>query len=420
MSRFRLLLGLLAALLLAAGVYALAGRTEWVEQEVNLPLRGEAATDDWYAAQALLRSLKVQVVRQSHLDSLPPPPATLWLESGTWDLFPERSERLRQWVQQGGHLVVRSHQLAPDELLAAWAPITVRNPAPALNPQPPTAASAPARRTPAAPIDPCQALREVPDSAAFYAGAPPLQVCSFFGGRRLLTSSTPPVWSLQGPQGATYFMRVAFGAGHLTAMGPLPVRNRELPNHDHALALMATLDLRAGQTLWLVTDESRPPLLATLWQRGAPALLLGALALGLALWRAGTRFGPPAAVPPAARRSVAEQVRGTARFIWHHDPAALLVAQQRATEAAAQARIPRYLLMRTHQRAAALARLTGLASEALGQALAPGPAPDQRAARGQAPKQTHSQALALLESARRRLLHSPPSSLNPPQGPPWP
>jgi hypothetical protein len=417
MSRLRLpLVGLLAALLLAAGFYALAGRTEWVEQEVNLPLRGEAATDDWYAAQALLRGLGVQVLRQSHLDSLPSPPATLWLESGTWDLFPERSERLRQWVQQGGHLVVRSHQLVPDALLAAWSPITVRNPAP--NPPPPTVTGPPARRTPAAPIDPCQALREVPDSAAFYASAQPLQVCSFFGGRRLLASSIPPVWSMQGPQGATYFMRVAFGAGRLTAMGPLPVRNRELPNHGHALALLATLDLRPGQTLWLVTDEARPPLLATLWQRGAPALLLGALALGLALWRAGTRFGPPAAVPPAARRSVAEQVRGTARFIWNHDPAALLAAQQRATEAAAQSRIPRYLLMRTHQRAAALARLTGLAPEALGLALTPGQAPGQPA-HSQTPKLTHTQALALLESARRRLLHSPPPQ-TPSQGPPWP
>ncbi|HET7865061.1 MAG TPA: DUF4350 domain-containing protein [Burkholderiaceae bacterium] len=409
MSRSRLLLGLLAALLLAAGIYALAGRTEWVEQEVNLPLRGEAATDDWYAAQALLRGLKVQVVRQSHLDTLPPPPATLWLESTTWDLFPERSERLRQWVQQGGHLVVRSHQLAPDQPLAAWAPIAVRNPpAPVPDPQPSTPTGAPSRRTPAPPIDPCQDLHEEPEGAAFYAGAPPLRVCSFFGGRQWLDGKTPPDWSLQTRQGATYFMRVPVGAGHLTAMGPLPVRNRDLPNRDHALALMATLNLRPGQTLWLVTDETRPPLLATLWQRGAPALLLGALALALALWRAGTRFGPKAAEPPAARRSVAEQVRGTARFIWNGDPAALLAAQQRATEEAAQARIPRYLLMSTQQRAAALARLTGLAADALGRALTPGRMPD-----GASPSQT----LALLESARRRL--SPPSQ-SPPQGPPWP
>jgi Domain of unknown function (DUF4350) len=405
MSRPRLLVGLLAALLLALGVYALAGRTEWVEQDVNLPLRGEAATDDWYAAQALLRGLGVQVVRQSHLDTLPPPPATLWLESGTWGLFPERAERLRQWVQQGGHLVVRSHQLVPDELLAAWAPITVRNPAPALepDPKPPVAASPSARRALPPPIDPCQALHEVPDSAATYAGAQPLQVCSFFGGRRLLHSPNPPLWSLQNTQGATYFMRVAFGAGRLTAMGPLPVRNRELPNHDHALALVATLDLPPGQTLWLVTDETRPPLLATLWQRGAPALLLGALALALALWRAGMRFGPKAAVPPAARRSVAEQVRGTARFVWNHEPAALLAAQRRATEEAAQRHVPRYLLLSVPQRAAALARLTGLPPDALGQALSPGPPPGQ---------QVHTQALALLETVRRRLDLRTPESLN--------
>lgn len=414
MSRGGLLAALLVALLLGAGLYALAGRTEWVEREVDLPLRGEAATDDWYAAQALLRRLGVQVVRQSHLDSLPPPPATLWLESTTWDLFPERTERLRQWVQQGGHLVVRSHQLVADAPLAQWAPIAVRNPPPDL--KPPTAASQPARPQLTLPVAPCQALREVPGNTAAYAGDRPLQVCGFFGGRRLLSSPSPALWSLQGPSGpgATYFLRVAFGAGRLTAIGPLPVGNRELPRQDHALALAATLDLRPGQVLWLVTDETRPPLLATLWQRGAPALLLGALALALALWRAGTRFGPPAAVPPAARRSVAEQVRGTARFVWKQDPAALLAAQQRATEEAAQRHIPRYLLMSVPQRAAALARLTGLEPQALGQALAPARQPVRHA---------HTHTLALLESARRRLLvrhsHRSPES-PPPQGPPWP
>lgn len=412
MSRGGLLAALLAALLLAAGLYALAGRTEWVEQEVDLPLRGEAATDDWYAAQALLRRLGVQVVRQSQLDSLPPPPATLWLESTTWDLFPERSERLRQWVRQGGHLVVRSPQLVADEPLAAWAPMAVR--VPPLDLKPPAAASPPTRPRPTLPASTCEALREVPDPAATFAGGPPLQVCSVFGRRLLLGSPSPPLWSLQGPAGAAYSLRVAFGAGRLTAMGPLPVGNRELPRQDHALALAATLDLRPGQVLWLVTDETRPPLLATLWQRGAPALLLGALALALALWRAGPRFGPPAAVPPAARRSVAEQVRGTARFVWQQDPAALLAAQRRATEEAAQRHIPRYQLMTVPQRAAALARLTGLAPDALGQALAPQHPPGR-------PPLAH--LLALLESARRRLLvrrqHRSHETI-PPQGPPWP
>ena len=409
MSRTGLLVSLLAALLLALGLYALAARTEWVEQEVNVPLRGAAATDDWYAAQALLRGLGVQVVRQSHLDRLPPPQATLWLESTTWDLFPERSERLHQWVQQGGHLVVRSHQLVPDETLAEWAPITVRNPP--SDPPPPVTARPPAPPRLTLPAPPCLALREFPETAAAYPDTPALKVCTFFGGRRLLTSLEPALWTLQGPQGAAYFMRVALGAGRLTAMGPLPVGNRELASQDHALALAATLDLRPGQVLWLVTDETRPPLLATLWQRGAPALLLGALALALALWQAGTRFGPPAAVPPAARRSVAEQVRGTARFVWNHDPAALLAAQQRATEEAAQRHVPRYRLMSVPQRAAALARLTGLAPEALGQALTPGRLPG---------RPTHAQALALLESARRRLLHRHPELTSPAQGPPWP
>jgi hypothetical protein len=420
MTRDRLLAALLA-LAAAALAYWLFTRTEWVDIEIPTPPRGEAARDEWYAAAAVLRGLGVPVQRQTHLDTLPPLPATLWLESLHWDLFPERRERLRRWVEQGGHLVVNSHQLEAGGPLAQWVPVQARYPsrddsddetdddgdmdeaeaaadedAPSATvPPPPQAASGPVRVVARGVAGPCLDLRERPGLQAAYGDRQPMRVCSVSTGIRL-TSQAAPLWALQGPRSA-YALRVPLGAGRVTVTAPLPARNHQVLHEDNAAALVATLAAQPGQPLWLVTDEARPPLLATLWDRGAPALLLGGLALALALWRGGSRFGPPAAVPPAARRSVAEQVRGTARFVWKHSPAVLLAAQQRATAQAAERHIARYAHLAPAARAAALARLTGLSEAALAQAL--GPMPPGAAA--------HAQALSLLESARRRLEAAP-------------
>jgi hypothetical protein len=419
MTRDRLL-AVLLALAAAALAYWLFTRTEWVETQVPMPPRGEAARDDWYAAAAVLRGLGVQVHRQTHLDSLPPPPATLWLESLHWDLFPERSERLRRWVEQGGHLVVNTHQVGSGGPLAQWVPVQVRFPVkgdrseetpddsdadeeeaaadedtPAAAEPPPAPASGPVRVVARGVAGPCLELRERAGLSAAYGDRQPMRVCSV-GLGTVLASQVAPLWALQGPRSA-FAMRVPLGAGRVTVTAPLPAGNRVVLDEDNAAAMVATLAAQPGQPLWLVTDEARPPLLATLWDRGAPALLLGALALALALWRGGTRFGPPAAVPPAARRSVAEQVRGTARFVWKHSPAVLLGAQQRATAQAAERHIARYAHLALPARAAALARLTGLPEAALAQALGPVPPGDA----------AHAQALSLLESARRRLEAAP-------------
>jgi hypothetical protein len=409
-----LLLGLLAALLLGAGTYWFVTQTEWVDEEQFTPPRGEAARDDFYAATQVLKRLGMQVERQASLDTLPPPQATLWLDSSHWDIFPERTQRLRQWVEQGGHLVVLADQVQEDGPLTQWVPVRRSYPKPDNLPTP-AAASAPERAASVPPRlgtymarEECAPMREPDEVPAAYADSRTLVLCT--RTTAVLKTRATPLWALTSPRG-THFLRVAVGAGRVTVMGPMLFRNRDLLREDHGLALAAALAARPGQVLWLVTDEKRTPLLLLVWQVGAPALLLGALALALALWRAGTRFGPPAATPPLARRSVAEQVRGTARFVLNHDPQVLLAAQMRATESEARRHVRRYDQLDLYARAAALARLTALPAAALTQALAA--ASDRHTAR-----QGHAQALAVLESARRRLEQLPPGALTANDAPP--
>jgi len=110
----------IAVLLGAAGIW-LALHTEWVEVEVSDPLKGAALRDADYRLKQFATRLGAQVSTPANLDRLPPPGATLVLSSIHWNLFPERAQALRQWVEAGGHLWV-PYRGRVDEALA-WIPV---------------------------------------------------------------------------------------------------------------------------------------------------------------------------------------------------------------------------------------------------------------------------------------------------------
>ncbi|MDO9355797.1 MAG: hypothetical protein Q7T55_19020, partial [Solirubrobacteraceae bacterium] len=193
----------------------------------------------------------------------------------------------------------------------------------------------------------------------------PLGVTPAFGARHTYATCVPvglplatvalPLWALETKRG-NVLVRVPHGRGTVTlSQFLLPFDNQLLLEHDHALIAAAALQLRADRTVWLVRDEVRPPLLEFLWRHGAPAVLLGAAALAFALWRGAMRFGPRMATLPLARRSMAEQIRGTASFIAQRGSPALHAAQLRAMHEAAAPRVVGYPAMTIAERAAAIA-----------------------------------------------------------------
>ena len=107
--------------LVLAGAWVMSA-TEWADTEVPTPASGEARTHSLYAAQLLVRELGGHVVKRESLDAMPPAQARLVLASSHWDLFPERAQRLREWVEQGGHLVMPSF-LVDDDMLESWVPL---------------------------------------------------------------------------------------------------------------------------------------------------------------------------------------------------------------------------------------------------------------------------------------------------------
>ncbi len=422
--------GLTALVLVVFAALAIwvARNTEWVDEEVPDPPSAELKRDPHLRLKQLLTRIGAKVETPTNLDRLPPAGATLVLGSTHWNLFAEREPALRRWLEAGGHLVnadfgsgsgglgwlpVRRQEWNRRnvEVAAGSAPASASASAPPndtdrdddddddeeradkkANAAPPSA-QAPKSVAPPV-IRGCPGVNEPEgvtpayDIARGFSTCMPLYVA--------LQASAPLLWAIDGPRGHVA-VRVAAGRGRATLISTeLPWGNDELFTRDNALIAVAALDAHAGSEIWLVTDEARPPLLSFLWQRGAPAVLLFAAALALALWRGARRFGPRLAVLPLARRSMAEQIRGTANFIAHRGSPALHAAQLRALNEAAAPRIRGYAGLIVGQRAEAIAALTRLDAHTLAHAMNP--------ALSATPSRHPAAALALIETARRRLM----------------
>ena len=388
-----ILIRIFLALLVVAAVAMLATITEWVEVEVEKPPRGEAAKNRLYAVQALLRTLGATVVKRQDLEAMPPAQGHLVLVSRHWDLFPERGQRLRDWVEQGGHLVIPG-AMVDHPRLREWIAVTeVRRPSTPSEPR--------AQRANDKDRD-CRELVEPESVAASYADrVRTLRVCvPLLYMRYEPTPKQVPLWSLDSPAGAE-IVRVAVGKGTVTVVGPRRLLENEYAlRADNPQAVAAMLQARPGALFWFVAEEARDPFLAWLWRQGWPAVVLALLALALFLWRGAVRFGPLAPRTENNRRSMTEQVAGTAHFLQQHGPAALHAAQARALHETAARQLRHYARLDASQRAQAIAAATHLNAQALARALEP----SSRSA-------TELPAdLEILETARRRLETLFPSS----------
>ena len=396
----------LSALALAAAAW-LVDRTEWVEVTEPVPLSDAMRADGTFVAQHLLRQLGMRVQVAQSLQSLPPPDATLLLSTPFWNLLSDTDDRLRQWVHNGGHLVVDLVMLQRPTASAWFVPRLL-----------PTPRDESTRNA----ADWCRVLSPTPP------GKPPAQWVDSAGfvlcnhGEHALQPVPGAHWTLANEQGDVVVQRLAVGKGQITAFAGgfrfdwqgsrawqtadhadarrlQNFSNRGLLEGDNAALLAALVDARSGAEVWFVTRVQRPPLPLWLWQQAAPALLLAAGALALALWRGGVRFGPLQADPPAARRSIAAQVQGLADFLDRRQPEALHGFASRALLEAAASHINGWARMAPADRTAALARHTGMPTDALALALQP---------RVKRSASAWADTLALLESARRTLAQGRP------------
>lgn len=424
----RLAVGGAVVLALALLLAWVSRHSEWVEVDVPRAPTGKAAEDAYFALERLLAGAGARVVRRDDLAELPAAGATLWLTDWSWGTLPERDEALHAWVQRGGHLAFGSGLLPQRTRDAtrprpAWLPVEpsgrwLLTEADARAARAGTGPNARAGPLMSGAFDepPCYEASEAAGGApAFRDGgpdAPPLRLCGFL--LEPLESASPPDWSLRGKVWSsraaarmaeerieTLALRVPAGAGSVTVVAhSRPFGNTDLLHGDNALLAVAALRAGPGATVWLVRGAGGGHFLAWLWSHAWAAVVPALLSLGLAIWRESTRFGPMLAAPALARRSMLEQIRGTAAFLWQRSPGALHRAGLRALDELAARRLRGYGRLDAAGRVARLAAATGQ-----------NPGDLQRArefdASGAAASRQLPQHLAVLETARRKLMQAP-------------
>jgi len=374
-------------------------QTEWVEEPVRTPGRGEVLINPYYAVQHLLQKLGGDVRWHTHLRSMPPQNARLLLDHAHWNMFDGRAQALRQWVEAGGHLVIGGWLLHSEAL--EWLPITSGT-------SPPVPKNAPVAEE--ARASGCYTLTEPDGIPASYTDTRPLNYCPPSGAfqRHLVPASNQhnrPLWQVVNVQGGAKMMRMPYGKGSVTVLQEEAfLDNDYVLQGDNALLAASVFQVEPGAGYWFVTKESRQPLLATVWRRLWPAVCLALLALAAFVWRSAVRFGP--VLPPLGmqRRSMREQVHGTGHFLLTHGAEALHAAQLRALHETASRYVPDWATMDTAARSAALAQTTGLPADVLARALQPGLRHSVKS------MQASASALSVLERARRRLHATIPST----------
>ncbi len=367
--------------LLAALVLWVASYTDWADTKVPVPPTGEARTNPVYAAQRLAWALGAWATRDE-VFTVPARDAAVVLSGWHWNLVRGRREALERWVESGGRLVVDSLLVTSDEDFRKWSGI--RRKFEDIGVRPPRRSG----DTRCRPFD--EAVSEPRRSVA----PARFSICDVFIPTSLATDK-PMTWALRDASGVQV-MRVAVGRGTVTVINATPFLYQSLFDGDHGRLFVAATELRRGDDLHFFSEDNSPMLLALMWRSGAPVIVLSLLVVALLMWRGAIRFGPLEVPPPAERRSLAEQIRGTGEFALRYgDGGALHAASVRGFEEAARRRIPGYAGLSAKERGMALERLSGVDATGL-----------LSAAYHPRSREAHDlrSSIALIETARRQLL----------------
>lgn len=369
----------LGVIVLSALVYWIGSNTEWVDVTVPMPPAGEAAENPFYAAGRFADALGARSTRDRRF-AVPDRDAVIVLSAWHWDLTETRRYALERWVESGGRLVVAGPLAGGGNEFERWSGVVRRHRPPA-RPAPGFGES-------------CQDVKEEPATPSDALRTRQRTLCNL-DETSSLTTTRKPAWQLRNGTGVQV-MRVAVGRGWVTVVNGTPFQFSQLLAGDHGWLFVAATGLRPADEVHFLSENDHPSLLTLTWRYGAPAIVLALVAIGLALWRTSARFGPLAEPQSTARRSLAEQIRGTGQFALRHgDGESLHEAAVRALTEAAARRIPGYAGMSPGDRANALAAVTGFDRNAITAAV------HHAGLRGAGELRD---TLAFLETARREIL----------------
>jgi len=379
--------GLIIALVLAvAGAigYWFYANFEKERKDIDVGFLGAARYNPLLAAQRYIQSFGVTAHSEEGLTLLPPAKATLLIPSARYEMGGGEAERLRRWVEAGGHLVLVPSAAFDEEYERAdrfLDPLGIE-------------------------VKPS----EEPETGGIvdvdWPGTSDFITIKIDAYVRLDASKSKAkiLLALADEDGA-YLIRLAVGKGEVTVLSDANfLTNYNLDKNDHAAYLWRVLQLgghgngqaqnlnpamttplspsslpQAGERdvgslrelhateqrpVWLVFSDGMPPLHRWLMQHALSALISGAVLLLLWLWAASRRFGPLRATAPLARRRLLDHIAASGRFLWRAGQGEqLLKGVRRTLYRALELRHPAWAGLASQDLYQRLAALSGLSYE---------------------------------------------------------
>ena len=347
---------------------------ERYEKSVDTGFSAQARSNSMLAAGRMLRKMGVPAEALDpgawthKLDSAS---GTLFVVSRTWTLGQDDLQRLWNWVERGGHLIVTTGTAMRTQGQDNGAAETADDEAEAVEDQ--HSAGVLLREL---------GIWRVRDEAGD-GHKEPLDVeisgrryKALFPTRTRLVTDDSGLTTTANDDNGSCIIQGRRGRGQFTAVCTMSAfSNYWIDEKQNATLLWDIISLQSRDApVWFVFDTDMPPLHLWLWQRIPQTISVAVLIFVLWLWTLTRRAGPTLDVDAPGNRRTLEHIEASGRFVWRYEGGAeLLASMRRGIEQAIKLRQPAWAHLPDAERYTKLAEASGLNGDEVFRALATEP-----------------------------------------------
>lgn len=345
-----LIIGLLAIAIFIVACLAFLNNYELKEVDSYTGYRGEARTNDLFAARLFLKRMGIPASRQDALTSLPTTDTVIVLDTDRYTMSPQKIQKLLTWVNTGGHLVARARvdykTEEEDKADNKKAEMEKRD---AL------------QQALQIEIGSSELIDEddLPFELQLANQPKPLKLdIDYFNE---LLSKNPAVKAYQVKE-KNFLLQIPHGQGLVSLVATLEfAENHRIDSAEHAEFFWWLLHSHKAnfKQAWLVNQDHLPSLSTLLVQYAWPILIVVALLLIAIFWALIPRFGAFIPEPPPERRRILEHIKASGQFMWKRQAQGkeqLLTSTRHALRQAARTRIPGWQWLEADQQTEQLAK----------------------------------------------------------------
>ena len=345
------------------------GNYELVEEQYRTGVSLEARRNPFLAAELFLREMGTDVESvhgRSRLQQLPPATDILLVNEFDGNLTPERYEKLLDWIDAGGQLIITANRLWNDKnktsgnrLLDEFG-IHLR----------------PAKDLKNDKLD--LGSSEIINVDFDSGGSAKVVFNKYYHLDDVKKLASVTVNSNSG----IHLLQIPYGDGLITVMSDnnflknpssltfagFNFGSTSIAENDNAYFLWHLVG--NDKKVWLIYNTHSPSISSLLWEK-APQFCVAFIILVIFwLWSTRNRFGPPLPAFETPRRNLLEHIQMTATYEWRQDKAENRLQHNRELlQQEIRTRHPNISSLEPSEQCAGLAKISGLAAEKVFQAL---------------------------------------------------